>query len=147
MKKINIRRIYYLIRHKYMTLNNVVVVVALVIGAGWVWGSVSVMQRNYDLQKELTYKRNQLQLAELETANLQLQNRYYQTREYKELAVRENLGLVSPGESVLILPDNSAAVKLADQASEPVVTVPTEDLSNFQQWINFLFGSRSNSSS
>ena len=50
MKKINIRKIYYHLRHRYLTLNNVVIAVALMIGLGWAWGSIGMMQRNFALQ-------------------------------------------------------------------------------------------------
>ncbi|MDP3441868.1 MAG: hypothetical protein Q8T08_03325, partial [Ignavibacteria bacterium] len=111
MKKIKIRRIWYLLRHKYFTLNNGVILIAFMIAAGWVWGSLNVMQRNYNLQKELDDKSRQLIVAELDKDNAELEQRYYQTNEYKELAVRERLGLASPGEGVLMLPDNSQAAK------------------------------------
>ena len=140
MKKINIRRLYYNFSRKYLTLNNVVMAVALMIAAGWVWGSLGVMQRNYNLQKEVDYKAQQLQLAQLETMNLQLEQRYYKTNEYQELAARESLGLALPGEKVLILPNNSPAVIAADQAAAQQVTTPDVPLSNFQQWVNFFFG-------
>ncbi len=140
MKKINIRRLYYHFSHKYLTLNNVVVVVALMIAAGWVWGSLGVMQRNYNLQKEVDYKEQQLQLAQLETMNMQLEQRYYKTSEYQELAARQSLGLALPGEKVLILPDNSPTVIAADQAATQQVTTSSQPLSDFQQWINFFFG-------
>jgi len=143
MKKINIRRIYYQIRHKYFTLNNVVIVVAFGIAASWVWGSLGVMQRNYDLQKELDIKQRQLQLAQLETSSLELEKRYYQTREYQELAVREDLGLVMPGEKVLILPPNSQAAKEADTVTVVTAAPVAAKASNFQQWVNFLFGGNS----
>jgi hypothetical protein len=143
MKKINIRRLYYHFRHKYLTLNNVVMAVALLIAASWVWGSLGVMQRNYDLQKDVDYKKRQLQLADLETSSLELEQRYYKTREYQELAVRQGLGLVLPGEKVLILPNNSPAALAADQPAQ-VQSVPDgQSISNFQQWINFLFGTNS----
>jgi len=145
MKKINIRRIYYLFRHKYLTLNNGVILVAFVIAASWVWGSLDVMQRNYLLQKELDDKSRQLIVTELDTENAKLQQRYYQTNEYKELAVRDKLGLASPGESVLILPENSQSAKDADD--ESTITTPVEivSISNFEQWMNFLFGGNSKS--
>jgi len=144
MKKINIRRYYYLIRHKYMTLNNVVAAVALLIAFSWIWGSLSVMQRNYDLQKDLELKKRQLQLAEVETKSIELENRYYQTREYQELAVRKSLGLVMPGESVLILPDNTQAAKDADAKLDTKVSnVTIEEQSNYKQWMDFLFGKNS----
>jgi uncharacterized protein YxeA len=143
MKKINIRRFVYHIRHKYVTLNNVVILVAFVIAASWVWGSLGMMQRNYNLQKEVDYKKRQLELTQLQTENLNLQKRYYQTAEYQELAVRQSLGLVRPGERVLILPANSQAAKDADTQVATVVTADTT--SNLGQWVNFLFGGYSKS--
>lgn len=140
MKKINIRRLYYRISHDYFTINNAVIAVGLMIASGWVWGSLNVMQRNYTLQKELDDKSRQLLVAQLDTENAKLEQRYYQTDEYKELAVRQRLGLVTPGESVLILPPNSEAVKDADSASSQTSTISEVPISNFRQWINFLFG-------
>ena len=140
MKKINIRRIYYQFRHKYLTLNNVVITLAFIIAASWVWGSLGVMQRNYDLQKEVDLKKRQLQLAQIETQSLDLQKRYYGTREYQELAVREDLGLALPGEKVLILPPNSQAAKDADTTQSSQTAAVVVPASNLQQWMNFLFG-------
>ena len=139
MKKINIRRIYYLARHKYFTLNNGVIVIAFMIVAGWVWGSLGVMQRNYNLQKELDDKSRQLLVAQLEKSTLEFQQHYYRTNEYKELAVREKIGLATPGESVLILPPNSETAKNADKITT-AKTVNLTQVSNLDQWINFLFG-------
>ena len=140
MKKINIRRIYYRISHDYFTVNNAVIAVGLMIAAGWVWGSLDVMQRNYSLQKELDDKSRQLIVAQLDNENAKLEQRYFRTDEYKELAVRQRLGLVTPGESVLILPPNSEAVKDADKTNSAVSSAPQVSISNFTQWINFLFG-------
>jgi len=143
MKKINIRRLYYKISHKYFTLNNVVVVIGLMIAAGWVWGSLGVMQRNYALQKSLDDKSRQLVVAQLDTESAKLEQRFYNTDEYKELAVREKLGLVTPGESVLILPANSAAAKAIDNTISTDSSASVVKQSNFTQWMNFLFGGNS----
>lgn len=143
MKKINIRRKYYRFRHDYLTLNNIVVAIGLAIAAGWVWGSLGVMQRNYTLQKELDDKSRQLIVAQLDTASAQLEQRYYQTDEYKELAVRQRLGLAAPGESVLILPPNSQAAKDAGNVNAVKTTSDLGQKSNLWQWINFLFGGNS----
>jgi hypothetical protein len=140
MKKINIRRLYYKLKTDYFTLNNVVILIAFVIAANWIWGSLTMMQRNFSLQKELDDKSRQLIVAQLDTANAKLEQRYYQTDEYKELAVRQQLGLVTPGESVLILPSNSPAVKAADKAAATKSKITVVPTSNFTQWMNFLFG-------
>ena len=146
--KLTLRAQIYALRHKYFTFNNLVMVVAFLIAAGWVWGSLQAMQRNYSLQKEVDHKRRLLQLTELQKESLELQKRYYQTNEYKELAARESLGLVMPGERVLILPKNSEAVLEADKAATKATNTPvqlTPESSNLEQWLNFLFGGYSKS--
>lgn len=141
MKKINTRKLIYHIRYRYLTMNNVVVGVALIIGAGWAWASVGVMQRNYMLQKEVDGKLRQQKLIELETQNLTYQQNYYKSAEYQELAVRERLGFANSGEKVLILPANSDQAKSADvQLEKKKSQAPLTQPSNFEMWMNFLFG-------
>ncbi|MDB5160508.1 MAG: hypothetical protein JWO99_771 [Candidatus Saccharibacteria bacterium] len=144
MRNINIQKIIYHVRHKYVTLNNLVILAAFLIAAGWIWGSLGVMQRNYNLQKEIDYKKQQLQLTQLQRDNLSLQQSYYKTPEYQQLAVRDALGLVLPGEKALILPPNSAVAIAQDttKTTTPTVLVNT---SNLEQWVNFLFGGYSKS--
>jgi hypothetical protein len=148
MQKINIqyiKRLYNRFKQKYVNINNAVILVGFVIAANWVWGALGVMQRNYNLQKELDDKTKQLVVAQLDTENARLEQRYYKTREYQELAVREHLGLVLPGDKVLILPPNSNAAKNEELTlkSKPSLSQPKQ--SNFSQWMNFLFGGNSKS--
>ena len=144
MRNINIQKIIYHVRHRYLTLNNVVILVAFVIAAGWVWASLGAMQRNYGLQKDIDLKQRQLQLTQLQRDNLSLRKNYYQTTEYQELAVRDVLGLVRPGEHALVLPPNSAAAIKEDVATTTTPTVQVAS-SNLEQWVNFLFGGYSKS--
>jgi len=138
MKKINIKRAYYQFRHKYLTTNNVVVAIGLIIAAGWIAGSLDVMERNYSLQKELDDKSRQLIVAQLDKASAELEQRYYKTDEYKELAVRQRLGLGSVGEKLLILVDNSTGK--VDDTTATSAEVEVTQKSNFWQWIDFLSG-------
>jgi cell division protein FtsB len=142
MKNTNYRRLYYHVRHKYITTNNLVVLIGLLVAASWAWGSVQAMERNYALQKEVDYKQRQLQLSKLQTEKLQYEQNYYKSDEYKELAAREKVGLVSPGEKVLILPPNTVP---ANDVATTAITPHAVAESNFQQWINFLFGGASRS--
>ncbi len=139
MPKINIKKTLYHIRWRYLTLNNVVLAIALVIGANWAWGSIAMMQRNYTLQRTLDLKHREEILAELETATLAFEKRYYESDEYKELAARQYLGLASEGEKVLILPPNET-VSGADTGQEEQ-NLASEPPSNFKQWMDFLLGS------
>lgn len=121
-------------------MNNVVIGVALIIGAGWAWGSVEMMQRNFDLQKDVDGKSRQLQLVDLQTQNLAYEQRYYKSAEYQELAVRARLGLAKPGEKAIILPPNSEVAKKADTLLAKQTVRSVESIDNVQQWMNFLFG-------
>jgi len=133
----NIRRAYYHVRHNYITTNNIVVLIGLCIAASWAWGSVQAMERNYSLQKHVDYMQRELSLAKLEKTKLEYEQNYYNSDEYKELAAREKLGLVSPGEKVLILPPNTVPV---DEDRKQTFTPQAVEQSNIQQWINFLSG-------
>jgi hypothetical protein len=133
------RRQRYKLRYEYLTLNNIVIAIALLIAASWAWGSVSVMQRNFKFQRSLDSKRQQLKLVELQVEKSKLEQEYYKSTEYQELTARDRLGLALPGEKLLILPKNSQTAKDVDipnsnrtnQSSQP---------SNFQQWMIFLSG-------
>ena len=138
MKNRNLQKLYYHVRHRYFTTNNAVIAVALFIAVSWAWGSVDVMERNYKLQREINHKNRELKLVQLETDTLRYQQKYYKSDEYKELAVRQRLGLVAPGERVLILPPNTLAASDDETAPNPRAVKP----SNTQQWLNLLFGGR-----
>ncbi len=128
------------IKHRYVTFNNVVVAVAFLVAAGWLWGSLRVMDTNYMLQRQLDSRQRELMVARLQKENFELQKRYYETNEYKEMAAREFLGLVMPGERVLILPANTEAAKQADTAVKTTDRISVPEESNLEQWTNFLFG-------
>jgi cell division protein FtsB len=127
----------------YGTLNNIVMAVALAIAASWAWGTIAQMQTNFAAQKAVDDQQRELQLTELQVATLQYQQNYYKSDEYKDLAAREKLGLVAPGEKVLLLPPNSPAVTAADEAEEAHATqragAKTTE-SNVTQWLKFLTG-------
>lgn len=136
MNKTTFKRLFYRLRHDYLTLNNMVVGVAFLIALSWVWGSIEAMQKNYSLQQALDDKKRQVQLEELRVALLEFESKYYQSSEYKDLAVRQRLGHGTPGEKQLIVPstDRPAATKTDTSAA----TLKSD--SNFQQWLTFLFG-------
>lgn len=140
MRNINIQKIMYHVKHRYLTVNNVIIAVAFLIAASWVWGSLDMMQRNYVLQRELDKKAKSLQLTQLQRDNLALEKKYYQTAEYQELEARQSLGLVRQGEKVLVLPANTVS-------DEKIVATakPRAEASNLEQWMNFLFGGYSRS--
>ncbi len=143
MQNRNIQKFLYHLRHQYATTNNAVIAAAAFIAISWAWGSVSVMERNYQLEREINDKQQQLKLVQLETDTLKYEQNYYQSDEYKELAARRDLGLVKPGEKVLILPPNTKAAEDEDKSHAVRPQRVTSD--NFKQWINFLTGRNTSS--
>ena len=147
MQNRQLKRFIYQARHRYLTMNNVVLMIAAFIAVSWAWASVQAVQRNYTLQREVDDKQRQEKLIELETDTLQYQQHYYQSREYQTLEAKRRLGLAEPGEKVLILPPNSAQAKASDAADQaadaqtPAAAPPPPPL---QQWMDFLFGAKPN---
>ena len=130
--KTKIRRAKYKISKDWFTIDNLIMVCALIIAEAWIWGSISAMERNYKLQLQLEIKNREKIISEIKYKTLKYENQYLKSDEYQELAARENLGLVNPGEHVLILskyPENKEK-RLVDQKKD----------SNFVQWMNFIFG-------
>ena len=123
-------------KHRFWNSQNLVLLIGLFIALSFIWGSLETMQANYARQREIDLKQRQLELATLQRDNLSLEQRYYQTAEYQELKAREALGLVQPGEHVLILPPSSADEDSQTRSGLSGVVEP----SNFEQWVNFLFG-------
>lgn len=142
MKNQKYKKIYYHLRHRLLSTNNLVIVIAFFVALSWAWGSVNMLQRNFALQREVDAKKRQLTLTELEVNTQRFQQAYYKSDEYKELAVRQRLGLVFSGEKVLILPPNSLEATQSDLSLKKkavFVSQPT----NVEQWTNFLFGNNS----
>ncbi|MDO4872007.1 MAG: hypothetical protein Q4A27_01075 [bacterium] len=127
-----IRRAKYHVSSNIFNLDNLILVVSVIVAAAWIWGSISAMERNYNLQSQLEQKTREKLIAEIEYQTLQYENQYLQSDEAKELAARKNLGLVADGEHVLIL---------ANYPEEPKKqTASRTELNNFTQWMNFIFG-------
>ena len=139
--KTKIRRAKYKISRNLLTVDNVIIVVSVIVALAWIWGSISSMERNYSLQRQLELKTREKLIAEIQYKTLEFENQYLQSEEYQELAARENLGLVAQGESVLILADYPA------EETEKTMAESSEKDSNFTQWMNFIFGGNAQKSS
>lgn len=107
------------------------------------WSGVSVIESNYELQKQVSKLEQQNQVAELENNNLKLQNEYYNSNQYLELTARRQFGKGQPGEKLLLVP-KSVALKYAPDIPEstkeaeatPVLQKPLIQR-NLEAWGNF----------
>ena len=77
-------------------------------------------------------------MLRLEVENSELENEYYKSAEYQELAARTKQNKIMDGETLIYLPDNSKAAKTKHQQNT-AITQPEDTPSNFSQWLAFLF--------
>ncbi len=108
------------------------------------WSSVRTIETNYGLQKEIAALQQENAVKHLANENLKLENEYYNTPQYLELAARRDFGLASPGETVLNVPRSVAMSFTVDlpkpdeaKAASPGDTPAYQR--NFQAWMDFLF--------
>ncbi len=104
------------------------------------WTSTNIVQRNYRLQKEVSTLQQELENVRIEVENQKLQNAYYASDAYLELAAKRQLNRGEPGEKLLIVP-RSVANSLIPPKTETSNTSQAESqLSNWQAWLEFLSG-------
>ncbi len=139
LNKNTFNKLKYHAKHFLFVPKNLALVIAAVIAVVWVVNALSAMQNNFELQKELTAKQQNLELIKLEVASLDYEKEYYKTVEYQELAVRDRLGLAKAGEKMLVLGEYSDWVNQKNQLIQDQAT-PILKPSNLRQWLNFLFG-------
>ena len=136
--KTKLRRLNYKMRHDFLTVENVVLVLALLLCLMWTYQSIAAMSRNWELTERLATERKSLELLGVEVEAAELENEYYKTTEYQELLARKYLDKKMPGENMVIMPENSEKAK-----SKYEVAVTEEkkekEYSNFEKWMLYLF--------
>ena len=123
---------------KYLTLNNIVLIAALVLAGSWALGAIGTLNHNYDLQRQVDQAQLDNQLIKLQNQNLKLEQAYFQTNEFLDLQARALLGKANPGEHLVLLP--KSATPPDQNNNQSVAEVPAK--SNLNQWVDFLFGRR-----
>lgn len=137
-----LRRIKYKLKHDFLAVENIVLVVAVAMCLVWTYQSVVAMTRNWELAERLNAEKKNLQLLEIEVEAAELENDYYKTEEYQELAARKLNNKKLSGENMVYLPENSEAAKNKHQNIEIAVQDEGEEYSNIEKWMRFLFPNR-----
>lgn len=137
--KTKFRRLSYKLRHDFLAIENIILILAIVLCLLWTYQSITAMSRNWALSEKLTTERKELELLNVEVEAAELENEYYQTSEYQELAARKYLDKQWPGEQMVVLPENSDSAKSKHQSTS--VTQQERQYSNFEKWLKYLFPS------
>ncbi|HKU19015.1 MAG TPA: septum formation initiator family protein [Candidatus Saccharimonadales bacterium] len=106
------------------------------------WSGVKAIDTNYGLQKQISQLQQQNAVQQLANNNLKLQNDYYNSSQYLELAARQDFGLSAPGETVLVVSHRVAMAHTVDLTQgKSVAAEKTGKASavqrNFQAWMDF----------
>lgn len=109
------------------------------------WSTVKTIQTNYDLQKKVATLEEQNKILQLQNENAKLENKYFETDKYLELAARQSLGLAAPGEKVLLIPREVALKHVNQKLFEEIISPPPVDdrskiIRNLHEWRDFLLG-------
>ncbi len=114
--------------------------VAILFCLVWTYQSIVSMSRNWELAERLNADKKTLELTRLEVEATELENEYYKSAEYQELAARKFANKQLAGENMVFLPENS---EVAKNRHRVVVEKPTEkQYSNIEKWFMYLFPSR-----
>ncbi|HSX16831.1 MAG TPA: septum formation initiator family protein [Patescibacteria group bacterium] len=106
------------------------------------WSGIKAIDANYGLQRQISKLQQQNDVQKLTNENMKLQNDYYNTPQYLELAARKDFGLAAKGETVLIVPTNVALAHTVDlPKSEDAAAKKHAKQSaierNFNAWMDF----------
>lgn len=134
-----LRRTKFRLKHDFFTIENVVLILAVVLCLVWTYQSITAMSRNWELSETLMKEQKQLELLSIEVETAELENEYYKTNEYQELMARRLLDKKLSGENMVVLPKNSEEAKKKHKKEE--LEADEMERSNFEQWTMFLFPS------
>ena len=105
--------------------------------------TIEQIDRNHQLEAQVAKRLRQQQLLEQQIANQRLENQFYQTDYYLELEARRQYGVVTDGESVIVLQRWRIDEQLANWNETLDPPPAAETLSNWQLWWQFFWGRES----
>ena len=126
-------------KHDFLTVENVVLVLAIALCLVWTYQSIAAMSRNWELTERLATEKKALELLGVEVEAAELENEYYKTNEYQELLARKYLDKKMPGENMVIMPENSEAAKTKYEVIVAKTEETEKEYSNFEKWMMYLF--------
>ncbi len=137
--KDKIRKAKYNLKHDF-PLDRFLFAVALLFFFACVWGTISSVTRNWELEQRLASRRKELELTKLEVESAKLENEYLASEEYQELSARAKQNKSLEGETLVYLPKNTERAKTKHKDIIPVAETEEDTRTNFEKWMSFLFG-------
>ena len=134
-----VRRLKAKFRQEILTPEKFVLVLAPLFLGLCLLGSISNLSKNWSLQQEVNAKEAELAYLKLEVDNYELENQYYASEEYQELAARRPQNKKLEGETLVYLPKNTESARRKHQKDTNAQKAIRNEKTNFDQWLTFLF--------
>ncbi len=122
-------------------LMRLVLIVGFFIVAYMLYNLTVSIYENYQIEKHIA--EFEVRNAELREENAQKLSdfQYYTSEEYVEKVAKQNLGLINPGEQVIVIPDEDLIVLSEDEEEQRVAEQIRSSWSNPKKWWKFFFSS------
>lgn len=131
------RRTKFKMKHDFFTVENVVLILAIVMCLVWAYQSIEAMTRNWELSERLVTGKRELELVKMEVETAELENEYYKTNEYQEIIARKTLDKQYNGENMVVLPENSDEAK--NKHKKEATNIIKKEYTNSEKWMRYLF--------
>lgn len=122
-------------------LMRLVLIVGFFVVAYMLYNLTVSIYENYQIEKHIT--EFEARNAELKEENEQklADFQYYTSEEYVEKVAKQNLGLINPGEQVVVIPDEDLIVLSQDAEEQRVAEQIRASWSTPKKWWKFFFSS------
>jgi hypothetical protein len=134
------RRIKAKLLQEILVPERILLAIVPVFLLGWMINSVSNISKNWSLQQEVIEREAELAYLNLEVDSFELENQYYSSEEYQELAARRLQNKKFKDEVLVYLPKNTERAKNKHRAATDEENRIKNEKSNIDQWLSFLFG-------
>lgn len=127
--------------NKQFGITRLVLIVGFFILAYMLYNLTVSIYANYQIEKHIAEFQSRNQALAGENKKKLEDFQYYTSKEYIEKIAKQNLGLINPGEKVIIIPDKDLVVISEQEDSAAIAEQVRATWSNPKKWWKFFFSS------
>jgi cell division protein FtsB len=122
-------------------LMRLVLIVGFFVVAYMLYNLTVSIYENYQIEKHIAEFEQRNEELKDENAQKLSDFQYYTSDEYVEKVAKQNLGLINPGEQVVVIPDEDLVIMSADVEDQVLADQIRASWSNPKKWWKFFFSS------
>ncbi len=122
-------------------LMRLVLIIGFFVVAYMLYNLTVSIYENYQIEKHITEFEERNAALKEENEQKLADFQYYTSEEYVEKVAKQNLGLINPGEQVVVIPDEDLIVLSEDAEEQRVAEQIRASWSTPKKWWKFFFSS------